>query len=126
MEETKIYEKVLKKLFDGLSTEHHEKYKNDKFSERKFSINDLYPDIILTKKDSKEVQFIIEIATEESVIKENINLIWKPLSDIGPTFFLVVPKSKHKVVEKWCIDEKLKVRFGVFEEKNDGIDLKFL
>lgn len=126
MEDTKTYEKVLKKLYDGLKTEHHEKYKNDKLSEKIFSINNLYPDIILTKKDSEEVQFIIEIATEESILKENINSIWKPLSDIGSTFYLVVPKNKHKVVEKWCIDEKLKVRFGVFEEKNDGIDLKFI
>lgn len=126
MDEKIVYERVLKKLYDGLSTDNHKKYKNSKLSEKKFAINDLYPDIILTKKDSEEVEFIVEILTESSVIKENIIALWKPLSVVGPYFYLVVPKSKYKTIEKWCIDEKIKVRFGIYEEKDNEIELNFL
>ena len=68
MDEKDIYEKVLKRLFEGLKTERHDKFKNDRLDERKFAVDDLYPDIILTKKDSNTIEFMIEI-----VVKEHIN-----------------------------------------------------
>ena len=125
MEEKKLYSIILHKLYEGLKTENHEKFQNNRLEERKFAIGDLYPDIILTKKDSKEVDFILEIVVPTYLKKETLLKKWKPLSEVGPTFYLVVPKEKHKIVEKWCSEEKLKVRFGTYEFENDQVELKF-
>lgn len=124
MKEKEIYTKVLQSLYEGLKTEKHEKFKNDRLTERKFAVGNLYPDILLTKKDSKEVDFIIEIVVSSYSNKETLEKKWKPLSEAGPTFYLVVPKNQHKTIEKWCTEEKLKVRFGTYEIGNN-VELKF-
>jgi hypothetical protein len=125
MLEKEIYSKVLEKLYDGLKTENHEKFKNDRLAERKFAVKNFYPDIILTKKGTKDIEFIIEI-----VIKSHLNKItlfekWKPLSEAGPTFYLLVPKEDKQNVEKWCNEEKLKVRFGTYELKSNNLEINF-
>ena len=126
MEEKEIYSKVLQSLYEGLKTDKHEKFKNDRLSERKFAIGNLYPDIILTKKDSKVVDFILEIVVPSYSNKETLFKKWKPLSEVGPTLYLVVPKLKHKTIEKWCTEEKLKLRFGTYEvEGGNNVELKF-
>ncbi len=125
MEERELYEKVLKRLFDGLKTEKHEKFQNNRLGERKFAISDLYPDIIMTKKDSNEVDFIVEIIIPSYVNKESLFKKWKPLSEVGSTLYLVVPKSKHKLIEQWCNEEKVETRFGTYEVKNNKVELKF-
>jgi len=125
MKEEEIYLKVLDRLFKGLKIEKHEKFKNDRLGERKFAINDLYPDIIMTKKNSDEVDFIIEIVIPSYVNKDTLFKKWKPLSQVGSTLYLVVPKAQHKVIEKWCNEEKAEARFGTYEFKNENVELKF-
>lgn len=125
MQEKEIYSRVLQRLFEGLKTENHEKFKNDRLDERKFAVGSLYPDIILTKKGSKEIEFIIEIVVKSHLKKELISEKWKPLSESGPTFYLLVPKEDKQIIEKWCDEEKMKVRFGTYEIKNDNLQINF-
>lgn len=125
MNEKQIYQKVLESLFEGMITDNHEVFKNDRLAERNFAINELYPDIILTKKDSKDVDFIVEIVSESYVNKETLVKKWKPLSEVGAIFYLLVPKNKHKIIQTWCLEEKLKVRFGTYEMKGNEPELKF-
>lgn len=125
MEEKEIYQKVLKRLYKGLKTEKHEKFQNDRLGERKFAIADLYPDIIMTKKDSNEVDFIVEIIIPSYINKETLFKKWKPLSEVGSTLYLVVPKNQHKIIEQWCNEEKVEARFGTYEIKSNEVELKF-
>jgi hypothetical protein len=125
MEEKEVYVKVLDELFEGLITERHDKFKNDRLGERKFPIVDLYPDVIMTKKDTHEIDFIVEIVTDNYANKETLYKKWKPLSETSPTLYLLVPKSKHKIIESWCAEEKMKVRFGTYEFKSNDVELKF-
>ena len=126
MNEKELYKKVLDELFNGLKTDNHQKYKNDRLGERNFAIGELYPDIIMTSKDSNEVSFIIEIVTDTHLNIDTLNKKWKPFSELGLNFYLLVPKSKLKLIENWCNEEKMKVRFGTYEAKNNNeIELKF-
>lgn len=125
MEEKQLYSKILEKLFNGLKTDNHSKFKNDRLSERKFAVNDLYPDIILTKKDSNEIDFIIEIVVKSHLKKDVLLEKWKPLSESGSNFFLLVPKVDRNTIEKWCSEEKMKFRIGTYELISNEIDIKF-
>jgi hypothetical protein len=125
MDEKEIYKKVLDTLYDGLKTEFHQKYKNDRLGERKFPIIDLYPDVIMAKKDSTEIEFMVEIVTESHCNKDTLMKKWKPLSETSPKLYLLVSKNRHKIVENWCIEEKMRVRFGTYEIKFNETELKF-
>lgn len=125
MNEKQLYSKILNRLYDGLKTEKHSKFKNDRLSERKFAVNDLYPDIILTKKDSDEIEFIIEIVVKNHLSKESLQKKWKPLSESGPIFYLLVPKANRNTVENWCNEEKMKFRIGTYELISNDLDIKF-
>lgn len=125
MNEKEIYSKVLEELYDGLITERHDKFKNDRLGERKFPIVDLYPDVIMTKKDTQEIDFIVEIVSESHASKETLYKKWKPLSETNTTFYLLVPKNKYKLIESWCLEEKMKVRFGTYDLKSNTVELKF-
>lgn len=125
MNEKEIYSKVLEVLYEGLITERHDKFKNDRLGERKFPIFDLYPDVIMTKKDTQEIDFIVEIVSDKHANKETLHKKWKPLSETSPTFYLLVPKNKYKIIESWCLEEKMKVRFGTYELKSNNVELKF-
>ncbi|WP_296142297.1 hypothetical protein [uncultured Flavobacterium sp.] len=125
MDEKEIYKKVLDSLFEGLKIELHDKFKNDRLGERKFPIVDLYPDVIMAKKDTHEIEFIVEIVTESHCNKETLLKKWKPLSETSPKLYLLVPKNKHKIVETWCLEEKMRVRFGTYEFKSNNVELKF-
>ena len=125
MGEKEIYRKVLEELYEGLIIDRHDKFKNDRLGERKFPILDLYPDVIMTKKDTQEIDFIVEIITDNDTNKETLYKKWKPLSEMSPTLYLLVPKSKHKIIENWCVEEKMKVRFGTYEFKSNDVELKF-
>lgn len=126
MEEKEIYKKVLNRLYDGIKIERHDKFKNDRLYERKFAVGDLYPDIILTKKDTDTIDFIIEIVVKEHLNQDSLMKKWKPLSLKGLTFYLLVPKANLKQVEKWCEAQKISVRFGTYEIKNNEAEIKFL
>lgn len=125
MNEKEIYKKVLQHLYDGLNTDNFDKFKNDRLTERKFAIGEVYPDIILTKKNSNDIEFIIEIVIERNITKFSLIEKWKPLSESGPRFYLLVPKKDRIMIEKWCDEEKMKVRFGTYEFKNNELEIKF-
>jgi hypothetical protein len=125
MDEKELYSRILNRLYEGLKTENHSKFKNDRLAERKFAVNDLYPDIILTKKDSDEIEFIIEIVVKSHLNKDALQKKWKPLSESGPIFYLLVPKANRNIVENWCNEEKIKFRIGTYELISNNLDIKF-
>lgn len=125
MEEKEIYSKVLERLFVGLNTNKHDKYKNDRLSERMYAVDNLYPDIILTKKGTKTIDFIIEIVVNRFITKDSLLKKWLPLSKKGPTYYMVVPKNKLNQVRNWCDAQKMQVRYGTYEIKNGNAEINF-
>jgi hypothetical protein len=71
MEKKEIYRKVLDRLYEGLKIDRHDKFQNDRLGERKFAVDNLYPDILLTKKGTNDIEFIIEIVVKEHLNRES-------------------------------------------------------
>ena len=123
--EKDLYSQLLNRLYEGLKTDNHSKYQNNQLIERKFSVNNLYPDIILTRKETKEIAFIVEIVLKSDLNKKQLQEKWKPLSESTPVFYLLIPKADRNMVETWCNEEKMRFRIGTYELISGNIEIKF-
>ncbi|MFV9482295.1 hypothetical protein ACNI3T_00580 [Christiangramia sp. ASW11-125] len=125
MKEEDIYKKVFNEVFSGLKTENHDKFYNTE-TKKLYEIDHLYPDIILTKKGTNDVNFIIEVippkrGSDINYILEKI----KPISKLGGTFYLLVPKTEKNKIETLCRENDIHPRFGTYAEKGDELDILF-
>lgn len=125
MEEKQIYSKVLELLYEGLKTEKHNKFKNDKLGERNYLVGNLYPDILMINKETENVDFIVEIVIGKKYDSKAILEKWKPLSELGSVFYLLVPNNEKSKIEKTLIENNLKIRVGTYEIKNNEANIKF-
>ena len=74
MEEKEVYEKVLTSLYEGLKTEKHNKFKNNKLGERNYLVGEIYPDVIMINKETENVDFIVEIVLSKQYNNNKINI----------------------------------------------------
>ncbi len=124
MNKTNIYQRVLDKFYRGINTEHHDRFKNNRFGECLFAVNGLYPDIILTERETKIIEFIIDIAIEDDINNRDSLDKWKQLSQNGVSFWIIVPKNRLNLFETWALKEKIKVLFGTYEVKETDVKIK--
>jgi len=108
------HDQVLKIAADELNrTGKYTVYQNPG-NEHKTRIGELYPDIILTPKESNTVQFIIEVETHDSInASEAINQ-WKAYSTLGGTFYLLVPRESRPLAESFCRQCGIQVKFATY------------
>jgi hypothetical protein len=125
MDEKQIYSKVLELLYEGLKTEKHNKFKNDKLGERNYLVGNLYPDVLMINKETENVDFIVEIVISKKYDSKTILEKWKPLSEIGTVFYLLVPNNEKAKIEKILIENNLKIRVGTYEMRNNEANIKF-
>lgn len=120
-----IYSKVLELLYEGLKTEKHNKFKNDKLGERNYLVGELYPDVLMLNKETENVDFIVEIVLSKKYDSKTILEKWKPLSELGSVFYLLVPNNEINKIEKILIENNLKIRVGTYEIRNNEANIKF-
>ena len=126
MEEKEVYEKVLTSLYEGLKTEKHNEFKNNKLGERNYLVGELYPDVIMINKETENVDFIVEIVLSKQYNNNKIIFEkWKPLSEIGSVFYLLVPNNEKNKIEKIIIENNFKIRIGTYEIKNNNVNINF-
>lgn len=77
-------------------------------------IGDLYPDIILTPKDSNIVNYIIEVETEDSVNAHEAYNQWKDYSKLGGTFYLLVPFESRTLAETLCKKYGIAAKYATY------------
>lgn len=84
-------------------------------------IGENYPDIILTKKGTKTVAFIIEVETSDSVTIDEANTQWKKYaSEINASFYLLIPFNYKAEAENLCRRVGISVRFGTYQVDSIG------
>jgi hypothetical protein len=81
-------------------------------------IGNLYPDIILTPTSTNEVQFIIEVETVDSVNANEALVQWKGYSNLGGTFYLLVPRETRILAENICRQYGIRAKFGTYYANN--------
>lgn len=125
MDEKEIYSKVLERLYEGLKTENHNKFKNDKLGERNYLVGDLYPDIIMINKETENVDFVVEIVLNKQYNNKIIFEKWKPLSELGSVFYLLVPSNEKVKIEKIILENNFKIRIGTYDFRKNEVNINF-
>jgi hypothetical protein len=87
-------------------------------AEKNTRIGNLYPDIILTPPDKNDVLFVIEVETSDSVNANEALTQWKPYSNLGGTFYLLVPQQQRILAENICRQYGIVVKFGTYTVDN--------
>ena len=77
-------------------------------------IGDLYPDIILTPTNSNNVQFIIEVETSDSVNANEALTQWRAYSNLGGTFYLLIPQESRILAENICRQYNIQAKYGTW------------
>lgn len=97
------------------------KYLEDNFTvytnpdgQKNTKIGDLYPDIILTPKDSNIVNYIIEVETTDSVNAHEAYNQWKDYSKLGGTFYLLVPFDSRSLAETLCKKYGIAAKYATY------------
>lgn len=117
------HDKLIQAAYDGLDKTNHDVYANYN-QQKNTSINGQFPDIIVTLKNDKNVKFIIEVETENS-ITINETKQWKVYSELCETFYLLVPFSLKTKAELLCVQNGIKARFGTYKVSRLGYQISY-
>ncbi len=80
-----------------------------------------YPDIIITKKGERTVEFIIEVETSDSVTLAEAKDQWKVYAtEIKASFYLLVPLGRKNDAARLCKQIGISARFGTYQMQNNG------
>ena len=109
-----LHDRVIQTAVSRLDKINHDVYSNPG-SFKNISVGDNYPDIIITKKGDRTVQFIIEVETSESVNITEASSQWKKYAtDIKTSFYLLVPVAQKNLAILLCKQVGIAVRFGTY------------
>lgn len=112
------HDKVLEAACQYLDKSKYDVYSNPG-SMKNTQVGNYWPDIIVTKKRDNNVLFIIEVETPDSVTDNEAKNQWKDYSELGSTFYLLVPYESRNDAELLCRANKIKARFGTYSYNNN-------
>jgi len=76
-------------------------------SEKNVDVAGLYPDVVAKRSDGTIV--LEEIETESSVTQDECDKQWKPYSELGYQFNLIVPKDSVGLAQRFIRKSQLEV-----------------
>lgn len=110
------HDSVIQAAYNNLDKINHRVYTNLN-QQKNTSINGHYPDIIITPAGDNTVKFVIEVETSDSVNTNELQQ-WKTYSQLGGTFYLLVPFASKAKAELLCRQNGVKARFGTYRVQN--------
>lgn len=110
------HDNVIQAAFDNLDKKNHTVYTNPN-QQKNTSINGKYPDLIITPINDNTVKFTIEVETADSVNNSEVNQ-WRTYSQLGGTFYLLIPFASKRMAELLCRQNGIKARFGTYRFQN--------
>lgn len=118
-----IHDSVIQTAYNNLDKIKHDVYINPGTS-KNTNVSGLFPDIIITNKGEKNVKFIIEVETQDSINQNEVQQ-WTDYSKLGGQFYLLVPKSMKDTAELLCRQNNIKARVGIYYVENSKIIIKY-
>jgi len=118
-----LHDNIIQVAYNNLDKTNHDIYINPG-QQKNTHINNYYPDIIITDKNSKAPKFIIEVETPDS-INFNETTQWKSYSTLGGLFYLLVPLNLKNQAELLCRQQGIKARFGTYHIENNQIVISY-
>lgn len=110
------HDSVIEAAYNNLDKIDHRVYTNPN-QQKNTNINGHYPDIIITLANDNTVKFTIEVETTDSVTNAEVHQ-WRTYSQLGGTFYLLVPFSSKARAELLCRQNGIKARFGTYRIQN--------
>lgn len=110
------HDTVIQTAYNNLDKINHKVYINPN-QQRNTNINGHYPDIIITPANDNTVKFTIEVETADSINNAEVPQ-WRNYSQLGGTFYLLVPFASKQVAELLCMQNDIKARFGTYRFQN--------
>ena len=110
------HDSVIQAAYNNLDKLNHKVYTNPN-QQKITSINGHYPDLIITPANDNTVKFTIEVETSDSVNNAEVHQ-WRTYSQLGGTFYLLVPFASKALAELLCRQNGIKARFGTYRFQN--------
>lgn len=118
-----LHDNVIQAAYNNLDKLNHDIYTNPG-QQKNTHINNNYPDIIITDKNSRAPKFIIEVETPDS-INFNETAQWRTYSTLGGLFYLLVPLNLKNQAELLCRQQSIRARFGTYRIENNRIVISY-
>lgn len=122
-----LHDKVVLAAANNLNKTNYDIYTNPG-SHKNAGIGENYPDIILTKKGLRTLEFIIEVETADSVNLTEATSQWKKYStEIKASFYILVPLNSKNLAINLCKQIGISARFGTYQVDSLGniINIKY-
>jgi hypothetical protein len=110
------HDSVIQAAYNNLDKINHRVYTNPN-QQKNTNINGHYPDLIITPINDNTVKFTIEVETADSVNNAEVHQ-WRTYSQLGGTFYLLVPYASKNLAELLCRQNNIKARFGTYRIQN--------
>ncbi len=115
-----LHDRVIQAASSRLDGTNYDIYTNPE-SQKNAGIGDNYPDIILTKKGERTLEFIIEVETSDSVNISEATNQWKKYSTgIKASFYILVPLNSKNAAINLCKQIGISARFGTYQVDTYG------
>lgn len=110
-----LHDRVIQVALGRLDKTNHDVYINPG-SQKNVWIGNNYPDIVMVKKGTTTVDFIIEVETSDSInLVEATNQWKKYATEIRASFYLLVPFNQKNHAINLCKQVGISARFGTYQ-----------
>lgn len=113
-----VHDNVIQVAADNLVRSGNYRVYTNPGTQQNTSIGNLYPDIILTPTNSNNVEFVIEVETADSVNANEAIMQWRTYSNLGGTFYLLVPSESRILAGNICLQYGIQAKFGTWSINN--------
>lgn len=121
-----LHDRVVREIKNVLDQKNYDVILNPG-QEKNAGIVGNYPDVIMAIKGTRQVRFILEIETADSVTKEEAEGQWKKYAnEIRATFYIVVPEGALARAKSFCQLVGINARFATYAfDANGKISFNF-
>lgn len=115
-----LHDRVVREIGNVLNQRDYDIHINPG-QEKNAGIGDNYPDVVMAIKGTRQVKFILEVETSDSVTKEEAEGQWrKYANEINATFYIVVPESVAFKAKQLCQQAGVNARFATYDVDSFG------
>lgn len=108
-----LHDRVISYIASTLDRVKYDIYTNPG-QEQNWHIRGQFPDVLLTPKGSKSVQFVLEVETSDTITAEEARTQWKEYANLPGTFYLIVPRESLALAKIICAAQGIPAKFGYF------------
>jgi hypothetical protein len=108
-----LHDRVVSYIQSHLDSLKYDIYTNPG-SEQNWHIRGQFPDVLVTPKGSKSVQFVLEVETSDTVTADEARNQWKEYATLPGTFYLIVPQESLELAKIICSAQGISAKFGYF------------